>query len=434
MASLAPDQAVLPLEPARAARLLLWTIAALTASLLIWAAWAKIDEVAVAHGRVIPSRQLQVVSNLEGGVVQAILVRPGERVRAGQTLVQLDATQFSGELGKSAEAYRALQARSARLDAEMHGGAPVFGAAADGTALRYAEAERALFVARRSEREAAIAAEAAKLEQARRALGQAEVEASTRDQGARAADREVAMIGPLVEKGVEPQIELIRAETAQATARGAASAAGLAVRRARAGVEEAAAGERAVRDRYRSQAMADLASTRAEMSAQGEILPALRDRSRRAALLAPVAGTVNRVMVATLGGSVRPGEPLVELVPDDDTLVVEARVRPADIGFVHIGQRAAVKLTAYDYSVYGSLDGHVERVSPDATVDEHTGESYFTIRVRTDRAFVVAPDHARLPIGAGMLADVDVIGHPRSVLSYLLTPVSKLRDNAFREK
>lgn len=424
----------LPLEPARAARLLLWTVAALTVALLLWASFAKVDEVATATGRVIPSRQLQVVSNLEGGSVKAILVRVGETVKAGQPLVQLDNTMFTAEFGKTSESYNALVARAARLHGEVSGRSPVFPAALEHSAPQLVATERSLYSARLADLSAASAVESAKLDQASRALGQAEVDAATRTLGAAAADREAAMIAPLVEKGIEPQISLVRAQTAQAQARGAADSGLLAIRRARSAVAEAQSGLRSVRDRYRSQAVEQLTSTRAELAGQSESLPALKDRVSRTVVAAPIGGTVNRVLVATVGGSVRPGEPLVEIVPNDDTLVVEADVKPADIAFIHPGQRATIKLTAYDYSVYGALAGTVERISPDAVVNERTGESHFTIRVRTAGGALKAQDGSALPIGPGMIAQVDVLGHKRSVLSYLLTPVSKLRDNAFREK
>ena len=140
------------------------------------------------------------------------------------------------------------------------------------------------------------------------------------------------------------------------------------------------------------------------------------------------------MLVATVGGSFRPGEPLVEVVPSGDTLVVEADVRPADIAFVHIGQKASVKLTAYDSAIYGSLSGKVERISPDAIINERTGERHYQVRVRTDQAALKASDGMVLPVGAGMVAQVDIIGHKRSVLSYLLNPVTKFSDNVFREK
>lgn len=421
----------LPLEPNRASRYLLWTVAALTGSLLAWAGLAKVDEVATATGRVIPSRQLQIVSNLEGGSVKAILVRAGERVHAGQPLLRLDNTAFTSDFGKTSEAVNAMIARAARLQAEVSGTSPVFPA---NLPLQLTATERSLFSARAADLAAQSAVEAAKLEQAQRALGQAEVDAAARAEAATLADREVTMIAPLVDKGIEPQIELVRAQTTAAQARGAAGNAALAIRRARSAVAEAESGLRGVRDRARSQSVDALTTTRGELAGQGETLPALQDRVRRTELRAPIGGTVNRVLVATVGGSVRPGEPLIEIVPMDDTLVVEADVKPADIAFIHPGQRATVKLTAYDYSVYGALEGKVERISPDAIVNERTGDSHFTIRVRTAAVALKAQDGSPLPIGAGMIAQVDVLGHKRSVLSYLLTPVSKLRDNAFREK
>lgn len=422
------------IEPSRVSKIMLWTIATMTAVLLLWAGFARVDEVASAQGRVIPSRQLQIVSNLEGGVVKAILVRSGMKVKAGQPLVQLDQTQFTAEFGKTNETYNALVARVARLQGEVSGHAPNFPAGLSASAPLLVATERALYSARLSDLSAASSVEMAKLEQAQRGLGQAEVEASTRALGATAADREVAMIAPLVAKGIEPQIELMRAQTAQAQARGAAQGTALAIRRARSAVAEAQSGLRAVRERYRSQAVEQLTVARADLGGQGSTLPAVQDRLSRTEVRAPIAGTVNRVMVATIGGTVRPGEALVEIVPLDDAMVVEADVKPADIAFIHPGQKASVKLTAYDYSVYGALSGVVERISPDAIVNERTGESHYTIRIRTKESSLKAQDGSDLPIGAGMIAEVDVLGHKRSILSYLLTPMSKLRDNAFREK
>ncbi len=419
------------LEPAHLARALLWSVAALTLALLVWAGLAHVDEVAVAPGKVVPARQLQVVSNLEGGVVAAILVRPGARVAAGQPLVRLDRSQFGADYGRASQGWQALAARAARLEAEVAGRAPLFPA---GLAPTVVATESALLSARRNELAAAAALEAAKLAQAERALGETQAEAAVRGQAVTLAAQEAAMVGPLVDKGIEPRIALVRADSALAQARGVAGAAGMAVARARAGVDEASAGLRGVADRSRAEASTQLAQARAELAAQQTALPAAADRLSRTIVRAPVAGTVNRVLVTTVGGSVRPGEPLVEIVPAGDALVVEAKLRPADIGFVHVGQRATVKLTAYDYSVYGSLAGIVEAVAADAVPDDRSGEPHFTVRVRTDRATLKGQDGKPLPIGAGMIAEVDLLGHKRSVLSYLLTPVSKLSDNAFREK
>ena len=417
------------LEPARVSGWLLWAVAALTFATILWAGLARVDEVASAPGRVVPAGQLQVVSNLEGGIVAQILVRPGTTVVAGQPLIRLDRGQIGADYGRTSAAYDALAVRVARLSAEAGGHAPVFAAAPE-----LAATERALYAARRDEGAAATAIEAAKLAQAERRLGEAQSDAASRGSAATLAAQEVAMVAPLVDKGIEPRITLLRATTSLDQARGATVGAALAVRRAHAAVAEASAGLRGVGDRFRAQASEQLVLARAELVAQGVALPAAKDRLSRTVVRAPVSGTVNRVLVATVGGSIRPGEPLVEIVPRGDALVVEARVKPADVAFVHPGQRATVKLTAYDYSVYGSLAGTVERISPDAIVDERTGESHYAVRVRTAGQALKGQDGRALPVGAGMIAEVDLLGHKRSVLSYLLTPVTKLTDNAFREK
>ncbi len=422
------------IEPSVVSRILLWTIVALSAALLIWSALADVDEVATAQGRVIPQRQLQVISNLEGGVVRAILVRPGAKVTAGQPLVTLDSSQFTAEFGKTNDSWSALAARAARLDAEVSGRAPAFAAALIASAPQVVSTERTLYAARVADLAAASSVEQAKLDQARRGLGQAEVEAGMRAEGAALADRETAMIKPLVDKGIEPAIELVRAQSAQSQAHGLAGTSRIAISRARSAVAEAEAGLRSVRDRFHAQASEQLSQTRSDLAGQAAALPAVRDRLGRTTVRAPISGTVNRVLVATIGGSVRPGEPLVEIVPKGEALVVEAQIKPADIAFIHVGQRATVKLTAYDYSVYGSLPGVVDHISADAIANERTGETHYAIRVRTDKASLKALDGSQLPIGVGMMAEVDVLGHKRSVLSYVLTPISKLRDNAFREK
>lgn len=422
------------IAPNKASRVMLWSIAGFTVALIGWAALAEVNETAMAQGRVIPSRQLQVVSNLEGGVVKDILVRPGQHVTAGQLLVRLDPRTAGADLGRGSATTDALAARLARLQAEVAGAAPVFPVELETRSPAAVAAERAIFSARQADISAQTAAERAKAEAASRMLAEAENELAVRREARAQASREADLIAPLVDKGIEPRISLDRARSAVAQATAQEAGSGEAVRRARAGVAEAFAALRAVEGKFRSQTGDQLAAARLELAGQNAALPALQDRMARTEVRAPVAGIVNRVMVATVGGTVRPGEPLVEVVPGGDRLVIDARVRPQDIAFVHPGQPATVKLTAYDASVYGSLAGHVERISPDAVVNERTGESYFEVRVTTDKAALTAPDGMKLPVGAGMVAEVDLLGHKRSVLSYLLSPVTKLKDNAFREK
>jgi len=416
------------------ASVLLWVIVAMTVSLLAWATFATVQEVVQGSGRVIPSSRLQVVSNLEGGVVAEILVKAGQRVEKGQTLLRLDDTATNADFARSDTSIDALLARAARLEAEAKGRVLVFPASLETSAPTLVANERALHNAQVSSFESERDIASSRLLQAERAVVQAEAETGARAEILAQAQREVTTLRPLVEKGVEPQMSLVRAQSAERQAQSGLEAAQAAARRANAAQAEARSSIRNVEQRFRATASDALATTRAEIAAQSQSMPALAQRVARTDVKAPVSGIVNRVLVSTIGGSVRPGEPLAEVVPEGDTLVVEAAIKPSDISFVRLGQKANVKISAYDYSVYGSLPGVVEQIAPDALVDERTGESHFTIRVRTDAKGLTGDDGKLLPIGAGMTAEVDVIGRDRSIMNYLLTPVTRLRDSAFREK
>ncbi len=416
------------------ASLLLWVITALTVSLILWASLATVQEVVQGQGRVIPSSRLQVVSNLEGGVVGEILVRAGEHVKQGQTLMRLDDTATSADFARSDTSIDALKARAARLEAEARGRSLVFPAALETAVPALVANERSLHNAQIASFESEREIVRSRLQQAERAALQAAAETSARREGLAQASREVVTLKPLVEKGVEPQMSLVRAQSAERQAQSALDAAIAAERRANAAQAEAQSGIRNVEQRFRATASEALATTRAEIAAQSEGIPALAERVARTDVKAPVAGIVNRVLVTTVGGSVRPGEPLVEVVPEGDMLVIEAAIKPQDISFVRLGQKANVKISAYDYSVYGTLPGVVEQIAPDAVINERTGEAHFTIRVRTDTSGLKDDQGKPLPIGAGMTAEVDVLGRDRSIMNYLLTPVTRLRDNAFREK
>lgn len=421
-------------KAASAAHLILWAIAAFVAVFVAWAAFARLDEVSRGQGRIIPSRQLQIVSNLEGGFVKAILVHQGDSVRAGQVLIRLDATLSSAEFGKNETGFNAIFARITRLQAEVDEKPLIFPGGLTRAAPTLVVAEQALYSARKRDLATALSVAQSKLDQAQRLQGQAQVAVSIKAEELALARRELAMIEPLVEMGAEPQIQLARSRSAVAQAAGGHREAQLGVSRASAAVSEAAFEARAVREEYRTRSFDQLAAAKAELAAMGRTLPALEDRVRRTEVRAPVSGTVNRVLVMTVGGTVKPGEPLIEIVPKDDSLVVEVQMRPADIAFIRPGQKATVKITAYNYSVYGGLEGRVESISPDAVVDTKDGSSHYLVRVRTVGRGPKASDNSPLPITPGMIAEVDILGDKRSVLSYLLSPLTQVQEKALRER
>ena len=422
------------IKPRSASNLLLWFVVGFVLIFFTWAYFAELDRTVRGMGRVIPSSQLQIVSNLEGGIVEQILVRAGQQVRAGDPLIQLDQTASTAEFGSGQATAAALMAKIARLQAEVEGRTPVYPPAANAVVADQIRIEQALHASRMADLSSLVSATQARLTQASRSVAEAQAAYDARVSARNARQAEVRILRPLVERGIEPRLSLIQAESAAAVAASEAEAAAATILRARASVAEAQSTLARTRQEWRAQAANELAAAQAELSARRRSLPALADRVRRTVVRAPLAGRINRVLVTTRGGSVQPTQPLVEIVPSDESLLIEAQVRPEDIAFVSVNQDARVAITAYDRSVYGVLDGNVVHISPDATVEERTGESFYTVRVRTDRNALRDPNGRPMPIGPGMVAEVDLLGDRRTILQYILTPITKLSESALRER
>ena len=412
--------------------LLLWSIVALTTITLLWAALARLEVVIAATGRVIPASQLQILSNLEGGTLASIAVKPGQKVAAGQLLMQLDPVLRASDAAVGQSSVDALAVRAARLAAEARGDRPNIDMPDVDPAIVATEQAlaRSDTIALGTERSMALARQ----EQASRAAAEAEATLLQKQEALRLAAREETVMRPLVEQGAEPGLTLDRVTSQRVQAEAGVRAAEQNLRRARAGITEARRGVWSVDTRFRNRAAEALAVTRAELASRSGQQPALADRLARTQVRAPVAGIISRLRVTTPGAAVSPGEPLVELVPAGDKLLVEARVSPADIGFVAAGQKARVRVSAYDYSIYGALDGTVQNVAPDAVVDERTGEVHFLVRIALPDDCFPTENAGCLPLGPGMLADVSLLGPKRSVLSYLLSPLTQISSSAFREK
>ena len=412
-----------------------WLLAAIVLfflAVVAWAALGTIDEVTRGEGKVITTSQTQYIQNLEGGIIAEILVREGETVQKGQVLFRIDPTRFASEFREGRQTSHSLRARIARLDAEAQLAPLQMPAELRKDAPGVVENETALHNARQRD----LANKNALL---REQLAQRQQELiEMRSRGDRLAEgleflvKEIAMTAPLVKQGVVSEVELLRLEREAVRVRAELEAARLAQPRIQSAIEEA---RRKIADTelaFRSAASTDLAEARAQLAKLSETLPALEDRLSRTEVRAPARGTVKVIPNKTPGGVVQPGSALAELVPLDDKLLVEARIRPSDIAFVSSGQRAVVKLAAYDYSIYGGLDGKVEYVSADS-LQPQQGEPYFIAHVRTD-ASGVAFQGKVLPVIPGMTATVDVLTGHRTVLHYLLKPINKARERALRER
>lgn len=422
------------IKPRAASNLLLWGVTAFVVVFFIWAAVTELERTVRGMGRVIPSSQLQIVSNLEGGIVEDILVRAGQQVRAGDELIRLDQTATTAEFGSGEATVSALMVKIARLQAEVEGRTPVYPATRNPVIADQVRIEQALHTSRMSDLSNAVGVAQARLVQAQRAVAEADAAYQARVSARDARQTEARALRPLVERGIEPRLSLVQAESAAAVAASEVQAASAAASRARSAVAEASSALARVRQEWRALAANELATAQAELAARRRSLPALADRVERTVVRAPLPGRVNRVLVTTRGGSVAPGAPLVEIVPSEESLLVEARIRPEDIAFVRMDQDARVAITAYDRSVYGVLEGKVVGISPDAVLEERTGETFYVVRVRTSENALRDPNNRRLPIGPGMVAEVDLLGDTRTVLQYILSPITKLSETALRER
>ena len=412
----------------KSANLVLWIILGFFVAFLAWAALTQLDRTVRGLGRVVPSSKLQVVSNLEGGVIEQILVKPGQTVRKGDILVRLSPMLTGAALGSSAAEVDALQAKIARLNAEVRGNTPVYSVgAADQIAV-----ERSLHSARAAELQGIMAAGAARVAQAERQVTEAQSMLDSRRSTLSAAQRELEMIRPMADKLIISKVDLIKAENAATVARNEVDAASAALSRARSAIAESRAQTAQQRSDWMSRAGMELSQAQGELVTKQQQLPALSDRVDRTTIRAPLSGKVNRVLVTTVGGSVSAGMPIAEIVPSEQTLYVEAQIRPSDIANVRIGQRSKVEITAYNSSIFGMLEGRVTSISPDATLNEKTGESFYTVEVQTAKT-LKDQNGKRLPIGPGMVANVSLLGEKRSILSYLFTPITRMGETAFRE-
>ncbi|WDI32493.1 HlyD family type I secretion periplasmic adaptor subunit [Hyphococcus flavus] len=423
----------LPIEPAKAAQYLLYVVTGVVVLTLVWASIAKLDRVTRGQGWVVTSNQLQELQYLEGGIVKEILVSAGDKVAAGELLVRLDPTQMNVAFAQGQDEFNVLAARIARLEAEAAFEAVTFPPELTAAAANIVRNERQLYQARQEELAASLGVEQNKLDQRRKGLEDARVSLETATEAFTLAAEEHSIMRRLVGKGIEPQVELLRARQREAAAKGEVQRAEIAIGRLEFEIAEAEGEVDRIRKTFMASAATDLTKAKAEFEELKGELPALQDKVTRTDVRAPVAGVINRVLVSTIGGVVSPGETIVELVPSEDTLLVEAKIKPADIGFLRVGQDANVSITAYDSSLYGSLDGVIETISPDAIEEEKTGERFYNIKVRT-KAESLNSKRGDLKILPGMAAEVAILNGKRTVLAYIIKPMADINQKALRDK
>ena len=413
-------------QPLTGSRLIIVASAMGFVMVLIWAMLAQVDEVTSGQGKVIPSSKAQLIQSAEPAIVQELLVRSGQRVRRGQLLARLDDTQSASELGQIQAETEALSARSARLAAEgtRTSTACVGADCADEAQLRQV---------RESALRSRISALQASADQRRREASEAQATINSLQGSLALAQRQVAMLEPLAAKNIVPQTELLDARREVNDLQGRIAAAREQQSRAMAAVREAQAQASEAGFSFRQEALNERSQIEAKIAVNQQSLRGARGRLGRMELRSPVDGIVNDLQVTTIGGFVQAGQKVMEIIPMGDKLLVETRVKPSDIAFIKVGDRALVKVTAYDFSTYGGLDGRVVQVSADSIYDEVEKEAYFNVIVETEKSYLESAGR-RLPITPGMMTDTQIITGRKSILNYLLRPVLKARSEALRER
>lgn len=412
---------------------LLYTIALLLLIFLLWANFAKLEEVARGDGQVIPSSEVQVIQSLEGGIIEGFPVKEGERVEKGQVILRLRDVQAKSDLQATRQKYLGLMATVTRLEAEAEGKDFIeFPEEVLANVPESVQAEKDAFAANKKQQLDQVSVLEQQKSQREQEVTELRRRISDISSVMKLAQDERNMVAPMVERGAANKMELLQLDRSIAQQRAELNGLRLALPRSEASVKEAEERINEVTSGFRAQARRELSEKTIELNTIKETLSAYRDRTERTEIKSPMTGIVQDIKISTVGGVAKAGEPIMEIVPLDDMLVVEGRIKPADIAFIHEGQKAVVRLSAYDFSVYGAMDGHVTDISADSFTNDK-GESFYRVRVSTD-ASTINKAGTEYDIKPGMQATVDVITGEKTVMQYLLKPFVKASQTALRER
>ena len=416
----------------RGGRAILWVVFVLFALFLVWSYFSEIEQVTRGEGKVISSTQIQIVQNLEGGILSEIMVNVGELVKKDQLLLRIDETRFSSSFKQNRMKHLSNKAKAARLRAE-----------ANGTAFKVPEEiivekpeigvrEQELFESRKREFQSTVNILQEQISQREHENNglTSKLEELTRTYAF--LQKELELTRPLVAQGAVSEVEVLHLERQASQMQGEIKTIKQTIPKAKSRLHETQFELRENQLIFFNKAKSELNQVLAELEEMSATAIALEDRLRRTNVRSPVTGTINRLLVNTVGGVIQPGMDLVEIVPLEDTLVIEAKIKPDDIAFLRPNQVAKVKFTAYDFTIYGGLDAKLEHISADSIADDK-GNSYYLVRLRTDRNYL-GSESAPLPIIPGMVASVDILTGKKTILAYLLKPVLRAKYMALREQ
>jgi adhesin transport system membrane fusion protein len=413
-------------------RAIIWVVLVLVVVFMVWAFFSEIEQVTRGIGKVVPSTQVQIVQNLEGGILSEILVDVGELVKKDQLLLRIDETRFSSSFKQNRGKYLSYKAKAARLRAEANGTAFEVPQEVMDEKPEIGLREQELYESRKREFQSTINILKEQISQREHEYKEltSKLEELTRTNAL--LQKEVELTRPLVAQGAVSEVEVLHLERQASQMQGDIATIKETIPKAKSKLQEAQLAVRENELAFYNKAKSELNQVLSELEEVSATAIALEDRLRRTNVRSPVTGTINRLLVNTVGGVIQPGMDLVEIVPLEDTLVIEARIKPSDIAFLRPDQEAKVKFTAYDFTIYGGLDAKLEHISADSFTDER-GNSYYLVRLRTNRNYL-GPESDPLPIIPGMVASVDILTGKKTILAYLLKPVLRAKYMALREQ
>ncbi len=398
---------------------------------IVWMSWAKIDVVIRGSGKVSPASHVQSIQSLEGGIISEILVVEGQRVATGQPLIKISDIAFSSSFEENRLLYLELLARSSRLTAEAFDRAFKAEAEVSEGAPHLVESEKSLFDSNQQQLKESLNSLEEKISQQESALLEAKSKQHQLEKSLGLLKREIEIKQPLRDRGIISEVEFLQLQQRETELDGEIEAARLSVPRIESTIDEAGFNKQKEKLYFQNNAKKELNEVSAEISRIKETQTALQDRVKRTTLRSPVNGIVQLLYINTIGGVISPGNNILDIVPQDDSLLVELRIKPADIAYVSVGQFARLKFSAYDFAIHGSLQGIVTFVSAD-TITTDEGDSFFLVRIKPVKPFLGAKS-GELPIRIGMTAEADIITGEKTILSYLTEPIHRGIDKALRE-
>ena len=414
----------------------IFIIGALFASSVAWASFAEVDEIARGDGKIIPASKTQIIQASEPGVVQEIAVKIGQVVKKNDLIIRLDNTFNTSSLGEQQAKARALRTRIARLQFEQTGdlkGAFPCPPEIQTVAPEICDNEQKLLVARRDNFEVKLSVLKSRLDQREKELDEANANADRLTKNLAVSDQEAKLVEAMVKKGLMARTEQLRVEREQTELNGQLVLAGETIKKARSAIMEAKLQVDELGLQLQQEALGDLTQALADLSVVDETIRGATDKVARTDIRSPVDGIVNTLDINTVGAFVQPGAVVAGIVPTSETLLVEARVSPRDVAFIRPGQDALIKVTAYDFSIFGGIEGKVSNITADSLVDQKTGEPYYQVRVATDKSTLVR-DGKTYSIIPGMICSVDIKTGRKTILTYLMKPINKAREEAMSER